>query len=266
MNLFKKSINVKAMILAAGKGERLGPLTKTIPKPMLEVAGRPLMEWTILHLRELGIVDIVINLNFNYQHIVEHFGDGEKFGVKINYSYEDMLLGTAGAVKHAQKLLEDADVFLVLYGDVVSNFDYRLLINKQLENKRKFNSVATILLHKRKLLKSNSIVEVDGDKNGDGDGRIVKFLERPAGGDLKYICTEEDTWVNSGLYSFDRSIFNYIDSDSYLDFPKDVFNKLVNEGSIYALSHSGYRMAVDSPERYFKLCQDVINERPFSFT
>ncbi|MBF0299286.1 MAG: nucleotidyltransferase family protein [Oligoflexia bacterium] len=248
---------IKAMILAAGKGERLGSLTAETPKPMLSVAEKPLLEWTINHLKNLGISDIVINLNINLygRKIYDYFEDGKKFDVNIKYSYEDRLLGTAGAVKKAQPLLEDADGFLVLYGDVFSNYDYRELIEKHFLYNKEDNLVATILLHQRQ--KSNSIVEINNQ------GKIVEFIERP---DEK---SDEKSYnnihlVNSGLYFFDKKIFSYMLKDQFYDFPKDIFNILVREEKIFAVLHQGYRMAVDSAERYFKLCEDVVNEKPFS--
>src|SRR5881296_326289 len=106
---------VKAMVLAAGRGARLGSMTETKPKPMIAIAGRPILEHTVAWLRDSGISDIIVNLHHHADQIRTHFGDGSTLGVNISYSSEPSLLGTAGALKPVRHVF--TSTFLVVYGD-----------------------------------------------------------------------------------------------------------------------------------------------------
>ena len=114
------------MILAAGRGTRLAPLTDTTPKPLLPVQGKPLIEWQIMHLRDAGITELVINTYHLGEQIVAALGDGERLGVSIQYSRESELLETAGGIKQALPLLGDAP-FVLLNGDIWTDFDFTTL-------------------------------------------------------------------------------------------------------------------------------------------
>ncbi|MBF0207276.1 MAG: nucleotidyltransferase family protein [Oligoflexia bacterium] len=224
-------------ILCAGRGKRLESLTDNISKVMLPVSGRPLLEWTIIHCKRLGFTQIVLNLHFNGEQIKEHFSDGKKWGVKICYLEEDHLLGTAGAIHNAKSFLEGEENFLVLYGDVITNYDYRSLL---IFHKKHSFAVATIVVHERR--NSNSIIEVDRNN------LVTRFVERPLLEEIEKRVPPY--WVNSGIYCFSNKIFEYIPSKYPSDLPRDVFGKLVDEGTLYAIPIEGYRCAVDSPERY----------------
>ncbi|MBN1543045.1 nucleotidyltransferase family protein [candidate division KSB1 bacterium] len=238
-----------AMILCAGYGKRLQHLTKNIPKPMLPIDGKPLLEYTIRHLAGLGIDQIVINLHYLGDRIVSYFGDGSRWGISITYSPETKPLGTAGAVKNAQALLDTSDRFLVLYGDVICNDNYNRLLNR-------LNTVPTaigaIVLHQRMV--SNSIVEIDSDH------RIVRFFERPA----HEVPDKRQNWVNSGLYAFRPEIFDSIPAGEFADFPRDVFPQLVAQGCLYGQPLQDYRCAVDSPERYAQVAKDIREQNLFA--
>jgi len=116
---------MKALILAAGEGTRLRPLTLTRPKPMLPVNGEPLLAITIARLRNQGVGDIAINLHHHPETIMDYFGDGSRFGVRITYSHEPDLLGTAGAARKLADYLDET--FIIVYGDVLTNLSYRAL-------------------------------------------------------------------------------------------------------------------------------------------
>jgi len=234
-----------AMILCAGFGTRLKEHTRSTPKPMMQLAGMPLLEGTIEHLAGQGINNIIINLHYLADEIKSYFKDGSKWGVRIAYSYEEKLLGTAGAVKNVEDHLKDIDDFLVLYGDVVCNENYKDFVKF---HKSKRDAVASIIVHKRK--KSNSVVEMDSK------GRIIRFIERPDG----EIKNKKQDWVNSGLYCFNKRILKYIPSKVFCDFPKNIFPVLVSEGCLYGYELKGYRCSIDSPERYIKVQNDFKNK------
>ena len=117
---------MKGMVLAAGEGRRLRPLTDHLPKPMLPVAGRPLLEHIIIHLRSCGIDDLAVNLCHHPTAVIDYFGDGCRWAVNLRYSVEEQLLGSAGGVKRLQSFFDDT--FLVYYGDVLTWADLRPMI------------------------------------------------------------------------------------------------------------------------------------------
>ncbi len=229
-----------AMILCAGYGKRLGELTKDTPKPMLPVNGKPMLEYTIGHLAKLGIDHLIINLHYLPDKITSYFGNGKKWGVSIDYSFEEEPMGTAGALKKVAPMITDDT--LVLYGDVICNEDYNSLIDF---HKSRRNAVASIILHERR--SSNSVVEMNGDR------LITRFIERPE----KEVKDKKQDWVNSGLYCFSKKILEFIPEKVYCDFPKDVFPSLVEKKLIYGYPLKGYRKAVDSAERYKEIQEDL---------
>src|SRR5437016_7438877 len=159
---------MRAMVLCAGFGTRLGELTREIPKPMLPIEGHPLLAYILGHLKDLGFDEIAINLHFKSEVIRDYFGNGGSHNLKLTYSYERKLLGTAGGVKNLEHFFLSEESFLVQYGDVITDQDFRAMHRFHCEKQ----ALATLLVHQR--AKSNSIVTLDDED------RIVAFLERPS--------------------------------------------------------------------------------------
>jgi len=241
---------MKAIILAAGKGERLKDITQTLPKPMIEFRGKPILQHNIELCKKYGIEDIYINIHHLPEKITNYFGDGKKFGVSIKYSYETELLGTAGAVKKIAKefwniqklqdsnipLLQSSDPFFVIYGDNFSNYDLNLLIEKQQET----NSSCVIGFHYREDTSHSGVAEFDKD------GKILRFIEKPKEGET------ESHWVNAGVYLLNSSTLDLI-SDGFFDFGKDIFPLLLGKKiSLYGICEDSDVMAFDNPEMYKK--------------
>ena len=222
------------MVLCAGFGTRLGDLTREIPKPMLPVHGHPILAYIIANLRKHGFDEVGVNLHFLPETVRSHFGDGSKMGVKLAYSPEEQLLGTAGGVKKMEEFLRPSDPFLVHYGDIITDQDF----SSMLRFHRERGALATLLLHQR--ARSNSVVTVDDES------RIIGFLERP---------TEEarqgvrSNWVNSGICLCSPEILQEIPPGIPCDLPRDIFIKLVGSDRLFGFPLSGYRCAIDSPER-----------------
>lgn len=137
-------INYKAVIVAGGRGERLRPLTNDVPKPMIEIVGKPLLQYQIEWLKFYGIKDILITTCYLPEKIQEYFGDGKKFGVNIRYFTENEPLGTSGALKENIDFLNES--FVVLYGDIITNLSLISLIDFHKKN----NALGTIVLHEKK--------------------------------------------------------------------------------------------------------------------
>jgi mannose-1-phosphate guanylyltransferase/phosphomannomutase len=225
---------MKAMVLAAGFGTRLGDLTRDLPKPMLPIAGHPLLAYLLGHLRSQGFNEVAINLHFHPEAIRDHFGDGSRWGMRLTYSLEETLLGTAGGVRNIAAYFRSESEFLVQYGDVITDQDFAPLLKLHRER----NALATLLVHER--ARSNSMVEIAAD------GRITGFLERPTDAERERI---RSSWVNSGVCLCSPEILDLIPDGRPSDFPRDVFRPLLTTGRLFAVPLSGYRCAIDSPER-----------------
>lgn len=226
---------MKAMILCAGHGTRLGELTREIPKPMLDVVGRPLLEHIVTNLVRHGFDELVINLHFRPDVIPAHFGDGAKWNARITYSHEPQLLGTAGGVKNVARIFQvSAEPFLVHYGDIVTDQDFSALLRFHRERA----ALATLLTHRR--AKSNSALELADD------GRITRFLERPAEGAAHGI---ESPWVFSGVTIAEPALLDEIPAGTACDLPRDVYSRIAGAAKLFGFPLTGNRVAVDSPER-----------------
>lgn len=225
---------MKAVVLCAGYGTRLGDLTREMPKPMLMLGGQPLLAWLLGNLRAQGFREIAINLHFKPSIIRDWFGDGERWGLKLTYSHEEQLLGTAGALRNLRSFLDDQEEFLVQYGDVLTDQN----ISELVEQHRSRRGLATLLLHQR--ARSNSIVSMTSA------GQISGFLERPNDEARRGV---ESPWVNSGLCVCSHEILDAIPAGRPSDLPRDVFIHQVKSGRLYGVPLSGFRCAIDSPQR-----------------
>jgi mannose-1-phosphate guanylyltransferase/phosphomannomutase len=156
---------MKAVIMAGGEGTRLRPLTCGLPKPMIPVANRPVMEHIIELLKKYDIDDIAVTLYYMPEIIKEHFQDGRQFGVDLNYFVEEKPLGTAGSVKNAEELLNET--FIVISGDALTDIDLKKAVDFHNEK----GSIATLVLKKVDVPLEYGVVVTDND------GRVVRFLD-----------------------------------------------------------------------------------------
>ena len=231
---------MKVVVLAAGVGNRLKGLLDNVPKPMVEIAGKPILQHNIEWLKSFGVTDIYVNLHRLPGVIMRHFGDGAAWRVRITYSYEPALLGTAGAVKKiAREFWKDSsrEPFLVIYGDnLVSDFDLNRIISFHKRN----SGIATMCLyHKPEEIAKSGIAVLDEHC------RIVKFIEKPAPdqitGDL----------VNTGIYVLEPAILKYIPETSCCDFARDVFSTVLDAGEpFYGLVLKANLIAIDTPRLF----------------
>lgn len=227
---------MKAMVLAAGQGTRLKPFTDAMPKPMMPVAGKPLLEHIIRQLKESGITEIVINLHHQPESIQRHFGDGTRFGVRIIYSHEDKLLGTAGAVKNLESHF--MDTFLVYYGDNYVEIDLNDLVQKH----KVSQAAATIAVFPCETPHLSGIVQIDGK------GNILNFVEKPPKG------SAAGNLANAGIYVMEPRILAFIPAGRSSDFGKDIFPEILRQKQVlrsYLLK--GNVIGIDTPELHAKL-------------
>jgi len=203
---------MKALILAAGEGQRLRPLTLTRPKPMLPVAGRPLLEHIVTLLRHHGITQQAINLHYKPQTIVSHFGNGQQWGVQITYSFEQQLLGSAGAAKKLHWFLDQT--FVVFYGDLYTDLNLRRLLDFH----RRHNALATVALYEVSNPTACGIVDLDAGQ------RIRRFVEKPAPEEVF------SNLANAGVYVLEPAVLSFVPSGRPFDFGHDLFPTLLDVG------------------------------------
>ena len=224
---------VRAMMLAAGEGTRLRPLTARVPKCMVRLGGKPLLEYGIRWLRRHGITNLAINLHHLPQTVTEYFGDGARWGVHITYSFEEAPLGTAGGVKHMASFFEGP--FFVWYGDNLST----CRLDRLWEHHRTHGGAATLALHHREDPTHGGIVELDGRD------RITRFLEKPTASEIF------SRWVNAGIYVLEPTVLDAIPAGQVVDFGRDVFPTLLTAGGAlygYRMSESEGLWWIDRPE------------------
>ena len=237
--------DMKAVVMAGGEGTRLRPLTSNQPKPMVPIVGKPCMEHIIELLRGHGFEDVVITLAFLPQAIRSHFGDGESLGLNIEYSVEELPLGTAGSVRLASEKLDDT--FLVISGDALCDVDLGVAASRGTGRR---GAAVTIGLKSVDNPLEFGIV-VTGD-----DGRVERFLEKPSWGQVF-----SDT-INTGIYVLEPEVLKHIPTDRPYDFSKELFPLLLEMGRpIYGHVLDGYWQDIGNLDQYRQANFDALDER-----
>lgn len=231
---------MQALILAGGEGTRLRPLTATVPKPVVSLANRPFISYMLDWLADHGFDDIVMSCGFLADGVRAVLGEGEGTGVRIRYVTEPEPLGTAGAVKFAEGVLDDR--FAVLNGDVLTDFDLSAL--------RDFHAV-------RGARATIALMGVD-DPSAYGlvtaapDGSVEEFLEKPEPGVVGRGL------INAGAYMVERGVLDGIAAGRPVSFEREVFPALVGAG-LYACEVTGYWLDIGTPERYLQGTRDILS-------
>lgn len=226
---------MQALILAGGLGTRLRAVVSDKPKPMATISGKPFLEYQIELLQRHGIDEVIFCVGYLYEQIQNHFGNGEKSGLKINYSIEEELLGTAGALKLAQKFIHGT--FLVLNGDTYLDIDLQQLIQFH-QKKRENNAIGAVAL-----------IEVDDAGNYgavtiDTTNAISSFNEKSAGAAASKL-------INAGIYVLELQIFNFIAPAKKVSLEKDTFPTVINQGHpLFGYQTKGYFVDIGTPTGY----------------
>jgi NDP-sugar pyrophosphorylase family protein len=214
-----------ALTIAGGRGERLKPLTDTVPKPMISLNGRPLLSYQVEWMRSQGVTDVVFLCGYLGETIRDYFGDGDRFGFNAHYSFEDKPLGRGGAVrKGMSQVPKDAGTVLVMNGDNVTS--QQLSEMKALHERQ--NALATIMLA--------PYISQYGTVEREKDGTVTAFIEK---GRLPF-------WINAGIYLFDRSLEQRLPEVG--DHETTTFQELVSDRRMAALRSDAWWMSVDSPK------------------
>ena len=233
---------MNAVILAGGKGTRLRPLTLNTPKPIVPILARPFLGLQIDLLKKTGIDNVVLSLSYQPRRIEEIYGDGSGHGVKIHYTVEPEPLGTGGAVKNAEHLLEGRIV--VFNGDVLADLDLAAVLRFHEERQAK----ATIVLTPVDNPTAYGLVETAED------GRVQRFLEKPSYDEIT--C---DT-INAGVYVLEPELLDYFPDGENYSFERGFFPSLLeDEVPFYAYVHRGYWIDIGTPEKYLRVHRDILS-------
>jgi mannose-1-phosphate guanylyltransferase len=232
---------MKAVVLVGGEATRLRPLTCNTPKIMIPVLNRPFFEHLLGYLKKHNVVDIIIAVGRSSEPIQDYFRDGSKLGVRLTYSIENLPLGTAGAVKNAERFLDDS--FIVLNGDIFTDIDLSRMMRLHEENK----AVASLALTPVEDPTIYGVVETDSE------GRVRRFIEKPS---RDRITTN---MINAGIYILEPDILSYIAASTFSMFERDVFPPLLEEGQIvYGYPFQDYWIDIGTPDKYSKLHHDLL--------
>nr|WP_302141922.1 sugar phosphate nucleotidyltransferase [uncultured Schaedlerella sp.] len=222
-----------AIILAGGKGTRLRPYTISMPKPLVPIVDRPILEIIIIQLAKQGFQRVVITVNHQADIIMAYFGTGEKWGIQIEYSLENKPLGTMGPLKLIENLPE---YFLVMNGDVLSDIAYASFLEEHIKKGRIFS----IASHKRTQKNDYGILETNG-------GILTGFQEKP---EIQFV-------VSMGIYAVSRKTTDYIPPDTYYGFDMLMRRFLGDDIKVGIQEHEGYWMDIGRPDDYMRAIEDI---------
>jgi len=238
---------MQAVIMAGGRGTRLAALTKDeIPKPMVPVAGKPLLLWQVERLKENGITDIIMVIGYLGDKIKEYFGDGRAFGVNVRYFVEEEPLGTAGSFYYLKDMLQD-DTFVMMSGDLLFDIDFDRMVRFHREKK----SVATLFVHPNGHPFDSDLLVLASD------GRAVKFDSKHNVRDYWY-----DNCVNAGIFVFDKRVCDFVPEPVKRNLENDVIKGMIETGEpVYGYRSPEYVKDVGTVERVNQALSDI--ERGF---
>jgi mannose-1-phosphate guanylyltransferase len=230
---------VQALILAGGEGTRLRPLTSTVPKPVVPLVDRPFIVYMLDWLRRHGIDDVVMSCGHLASGVRNVLGDGSAFDVKLRYVEEPRPLGTGGALKFAESLLDER--FLMFNGDVLADFD----LTAQIAHHERTGARATLALTPVEDPTAYGLVRTEGD------GAVTEFVEKPAPDQI------DTRNISAGAYVLERSILELLEPEQPASIERDVFPQLVGAG-LYGCVSEGYWLDIGTPERYLEASFDII--------
>jgi len=233
---------MKALLLAGGFGTRMRPLTERLPKPMAPVGNRPWLEHLIADLKEQGIDEIVMAVKHYPERIIEYFGDGAKWGVRIRYTHEPVPLGTAGAIKNAEPLLGGR--FVAINADIVHRADIRALVRTHEAS----GALVTIGLVEVADPSQFGVVELAED------GRILRFVEKPPRGEAP------SNKINAGIYIMESEALRAIPAGREVSIERETFPSLIAAGHrLQGAEIEGYWMDMGTSERYRRIHWDLLD-------
>lgn len=232
----------KAMIMAAGVGSRLDPLTQNVPKPLVPIANKPVMDILFERLSEINVVNVISNTHYLADQIIDRYKNNN-LGINFHYIKEETLSGTAGGLKKCQHFFNEGESLLVLSADGLSNAD----LLKGIEIHKNTGAIATIGIKQIPLEEVSHFGVVVTDK----DGYITEFQEKPATNEAK------SNFINTGIYIFKYDIFDFIPENTFYDFAKNVFPRLLEAKAINTFEIEEYWSDIGTLDQYRQSACDL---------
>ena len=231
---------MQALILAGGEGTRLRPLTSTIPKPVVPLAGRPLISYMLEWLRDHGVDEAILSCGFMADGVRRVLGDGSTLGVRLHYVEEPQPLGTGGALKLAQERLDDR--FLMLNGDILTDLD----LTAQLRQHERTGARVTLGLIGVEDPSAYGLVR------RDPQGAVTEFVEKPSPDEI------DSNLISAGVYVIEREVLDTLPpAGTKVSIEREVFPELVDNG-LYGYESAGYWLDIGTPERYLQATFDIL--------
>ncbi len=229
-----ETLPVTAVVMAGGIGTRLRPLTEDLPKPLLPIGDRPILEWIIRNIRNAGMTDVILTTYYLKDKIHQHIGDGRKFGVSVSYIDEEKLSGTAGALSYIDRWERD---HLVINGDILTQIDFRALFDYHRSNQ----SDITVGLRDYTLQVPYGVIDMDGIK-------VSGMTEKPA---LRF-------FVNAGIYMLAPSVSQYLNKGEYVEMP-DLIQRLIDAGkNVVGFPIREYWLDIGQHAQYEQALRDIV--------
>ncbi len=230
---------MKAVVLAGGRGARLAPYTKILPKPLMPIGDMPILEILLRQMKHSGVDEVILTVGYLSHLLCAFFQEGERLGLKIKYSFEEFPLGTAGPLSRVQGL---DDTFIVANGDVLTSLDLTALVQKH----RQTGAAATIASHARRVKVDLGVIQFNGSNE------IIGYVEKPS----------YDFFVSMGIYVFEPRVLDYIPNNQYLDFP-DLVIKLIQAGEkVLGYPFEGYWQDLGRADDYEQAVEEFESVRP----
>ena len=241
---------MKAVIMVGGKGTRIASVDSTVPKPMIRILDKPILQYQIECLRAQGIKEIVLVCGHLKDVIINYFGNGQKFGVSIEYIIEDTALGTAGALGYLKSMTDD--MFLLLNGDIIFDVDF----SRMIEFHKSKNAMVTLFGHPNSHPYDSSLLVIDKESE------VIDWINKE----------DKRGWernlVNAGIHLISSKIFTdsntafLFDMVSKLDLDRDVLKRIINKKKLYVYASPEYVVDMGTPDRYTKVFSDIKNGIP----
>ena len=224
---------MRAVILAGGKGTRLLPFTKVFPKPLVPLGDKPILDTIIRQLKHFGFTHITLAVGHMAEMIRTYVHNGERYGIKIDYAFEEEPLGTVGPLAQINNLEQS---FLVMNGDLITNLNYSGLVAFH----KRQGAIATIGTYQKNFKIDLGIVQNDGDYS------IIDYIEKPT----------HTFKVSMGIYVFEAKVLNYIEPGKHLDFPELVKRLIVNRQKVVSYPFDGYWLDIGNHSDYEKALEE----------
>lgn len=245
----------RAMVLAAGVGSRLDPLSSAVPKPLVRIGGRPVMEHILLSLKKYGVKEVISNTHHLAEQIHDYFADAkERLSIDLRFVHEDKLSGVAGGIRKCKDFLKQGTACIVM-GDALTDIDLGMLYEKHKEAVQKHGCLVTVA--QMQVSDTSQFGVIVTKSEGDEKGRIINFQEKPKAEDAL------SNWANTGIYFFEPEVYNFIPSEEeapFYDVAKDLFPKLLEEEKYMQaieVQENAYWADIGTPKQYLQSMNDI---------